>query len=207
MGSDRNIQESILNHRTELLKQIIGLYHYDINQIFQQENPKNFGVKLYQIFETYLPVLQQNSYVLQNIYKLHLPKSASNIFLNASQILENVSEHGVFGGMITYNNKVISSQFSPMLTKTLVASDPFRIKTTAEGVNNVNFHLPIGTQIIKIFITLQEYSSLKNRKKKTTDATSLGIQSILPLSFLVKRKHRQQEGMFKFSHIPEEETM
>lgn len=214
MGTDRNIQESLLNHRAELMKRILRLYHNDINTIFEQfDDCKKFSDKLYHIFETYLPVLQYNSNPLQNIYKLYLPKSASNLFLDATQVIENVaSKQNVLGGMILYNNKVISSQFSKDLTKVLVATDPLRIKTTADIAKNVNFHMPVGCQIIKIYIPDSEYEKLLKRIKKVADATSLGVQNTLPLPFSIKKKSKdlsimKREKSLIFTNIPEEEAL
>lgn len=99
MGTDRNIQESLLKHRAELMMSILRLYHQDIETIFSQFNEqKNFSDKLYHIFETFLPILQYNGNLLQNVYKLFLPKSASNLYLDAIQILEHISSRpGVIG--------------------------------------------------------------------------------------------------------------
>lgn len=214
MGTDRNIQESLLNHRAELMTKILRTYHSDINKIFESfGDSKNFLDKLYHIFETYLPVLQHNSNILQNVYKLFLPKSASNLFLDATQILENIaSKPNVLGGVILYNNKVISTQLSIDLTKILVATDPFRIKTTAEVARNVDFHIPVGSQIIKIYITLKEYQKLQNRIKKVSEATSLGVQNTLPLPFSIKKKNKESSMMKRdksliFTNIPEEEAL
>jgi Hermansky-Pudlak syndrome 4 protein len=140
MGTDRNIQESLLRHRAEMMVNILQLYHRDIETIFEQfSEQKNFSDKLYHIFETYLPILTYNGNLLQNVYKLFLPKSASNLYLDAIQILESVAcRHGVLGGMILHHNKVVATQFSVDLTKILTATDPFRIKTTAEVERNVN---------------------------------------------------------------------
>lgn len=216
MGTDRNIQESLLNHRNELMKNILKLYHCDINKIFEQfDDAKKFSDKLYHIFETYLPVLQYNSNVLQNVYKQHLPKSASNLFLNANQILESVvaSQKGVLGGVILYNNKVICSQLSSSLTKILVATDPIRIKTTAEIAKNLDFYISSGSQIIKIYITSHEYGDLQKHIKKVSNSTSFDIQNILPLPFSIIQRKKSKEGsssMMKrdksliFTHIPEE---
>lgn len=216
MGTDRNIQDSLLSYRNDLMKSILRLYHCDLNKIFEQfDDPKNFSDKLYHIFETYLPILQYNSNVLQNVYKCHLPKSASNLFLNSHQILENVANRqGILGGVILYNNKVICSQLSSLLTKVLVATDPVRVKTTAEIAKNLNFYLPSGSQIIKIFITHHEYSRLQQQNKKVTDGISFGSQNILPpLPFSIRKKQLKEGSMIKrdksiiFSNIPEEEVI
>ncbi|KAL7048913.1 hypothetical protein ACKWTF_003530 [Chironomus riparius] len=215
LGTDRNIQESLLNHRAELMTKILRLYHNDINDIFEHfSDPKNFSDKLYHIFETYLPVLQYNSNLLQNIYKLYLPKSTSNLFLDATQILENAAcKPNILGGCILYNNKVISTQLSIDLTKILVATDPVRIKTTAEVAKNIDFHIPFGSQIIKVYISVNEYHRLQQKKNKMSEATSLGVQNTLPLPFSIKKKNKESSTLMKrdksliFSNIPEEEVL
>ena len=215
IGTDRNIQESLLKHRSELMVNILKLYHQDIETIFNQfDDPKNFSDKLYHIFETYMPILQYNGNLLQNVYKLFLPKSASNLYLDAIQILEHVaSRKGVLGGMILYNNKVLASQLSVDLTKILTATDPVRIKTTAEVERNVNFHVPTGSQILKVYMKLSEYRRLQRHLVKVGDSTSLGIQNSQPLPFSIKKKPKETLSMMKrdksliFSNIPEEEAL
>lgn len=212
VGTDRNIQESLLIHRAELLVNILKVYHRDIETIFEQfSEQKNFSDKLYHVFETYLPILQYNGSLLQNVYKLFLPKSASNLYLDAIQILENIANRsGILGGMILHHNKVLATQFSVDLTKILTATDPFRIKTTAEVEKNVNFHIPTGSQILKIYIKQSEYKRLQRQIQKVNDSTSLGIQNTLPLPFSIKKKPKDSSKRDKpmiFSNIPEEEAL
>lgn len=215
MGTDRNIQESLLEHRSDLMVNILRLYHQDIETIFKQfDEQKNFSDKLYHIFETYLPILQYNGNLLQNVYKLFLPKSASNLYLDAIHILEHVAcRQGILGGMILHHNKVLASQFSIDLTKILTATDPFRIKTTAEIERNVNFHIPTGAQIVKVYMKVSEYNRLQKMIKKVGESTSLSIQNSQPLPFSIKKKPKEGSSMLKrdksiiFSNIPEEEAL
>lgn len=212
MGTDRNIQESLLKHRADLMVNILRLYHQDIATIHRQfDEPKNFSDKLYHIFETYLPILQYNGNLLQNVYKLFLPKSASNLYLDAIQILEHVAgRQGILGGMILHNNKVLASTFSVELTKILTATDPYRIKTTAENERNVDFHIPVGSQIVKVYVKLSEYNRLKRQIKKVSDSTSLGLQNSQPLPFSIKKKPKEglkRDKSMIFSNIPEEEAL
>lgn len=216
IGTDRNVQESLLLHRATLMINILQLYHQDLNTIYEQVDQKNFSDKLYHIFETYLPILQYSG-LLQNVYKLHLPNSASNIYLDAVQILEHIAnKSGSLGGMILHNGKVIASQFSVNLTKILTATDPIRIKTSAETARNINFHIPMGSQIIKIYIKLSEYERLQKQIRKVSESTSLGIQNSLPLPFSIRKKSIKDSAsssMLKrdksliFTHIPEEEAL
>lgn len=214
MGTDRNIQESLLIHRSDLMVNIFGLYHKDIETLYSQfEGQKNFSDKLYHIFETYMPILQYNG-LIQNVYKLFLPKSASNLYLDAIQILEHIAcKQGILGGMILHHNKVIASQFSVDLTKILTATDPVRIKTTAEIERNVNFHIPMGSQILKVYVKASEYNKLQKKIRKVNESTSLSLQNSLPLPFSIKKKPKEPPSMMKrdksliFSNIPEEEAL
>lgn len=93
-------------HRANLLINIFELYHYSIPSLYELFDDRvRFADKLYHIFETHLPLLQYNGNLLQNIYKLHLPKSASNLYLDAIQILENCQKSNVLGGILLYHNK------------------------------------------------------------------------------------------------------
>ncbi|CRK92785.1 CLUMA_CG006222, isoform A [Clunio marinus] len=212
IGTDRNIQESLLKYRADLMVNILRLYHQDIETIFSQfDGAKKFSDKLYHIFETYLPILQYNGNILQNVYKIFLPKSASNLYLDAIQILEHIaSRNGILGGMILYNNKVLASQLSTTLTKTLTATDPVRIKTTAEVEKNVDFHIPMGSQIVKVYINLNDYNKLQKQIKKVDDAKSLDMQNSLPLPFNIKKKSKEnlkRDKSLIFANIPEEEPL
>ncbi len=198
-----------------MLANILKLYHCDLSKLYEQfqgtqNSRKNFSEKLYMIFETFLPILQYNGNLLQNVYKLNLPYSANNLYLNGIQILEYCqSNDGVLGGLILYNNKVLASQLSVDLTKTLVTTDPVRIKTTGEQIN-VNFHVPIGCSLIKVYISISEYTHLSRQMKRSAEAISLNPQNVLP--FQIKKKSKEQSSMKRdksliFTKIHEEEPL
>lgn len=87
---------------------------------------------------------------------------------------------GILGGSILYHNKwvqtwklcdcdadilhyffsrVIATQLYSTLAKNLILTDPYRIKSTGESIP-VNFHVPVGCQLISAFIPLREYNEL-----------------------------------------------
>ncbi|KAL1374416.1 hypothetical protein pipiens_018098, partial [Culex pipiens pipiens] len=147
VGSDRNISEVVLEHRANFLHSLLKLYHCDINTIYEQSNAAGqqtkFADKLYGIIESYLPLLQFNGNIFQNVSSLKIPKSASNMYLEATQILQSFQQiKGVLGGTIFYHNKVVASQLSDNLTKIFTLSDLYRLKTS-EYVP-ANFHIPVG---------------------------------------------------------------
>lgn len=130
--------------------------------------------------------------------------------MNGIQILEYCqSNDRVLGGLILYNNKVLASQLSVDLTKILVTTDPVRIKTTGELIN-VNFHVPNGCSLIKVYISVAEYTQLNRQMKRSAEATSLNPQNILP--FQMKKKTKEQNSMKRdksliFTKIHEEEPL
>jgi hypothetical protein len=89
-----------------------------------------------------------------------------------------------------------------------VSTDPNRIKCTGEVLNHLNFHIPNGSQIIKIFITKNEYNHLQQRAKKIYNATSNKLQT---LPFSIKKKSKEvasaRRDKLIFAKIPEEETL
>lgn len=53
----------------------------------------------------------------------------------------------------------MATQLSPDLSKQLVLTDPYRIKSPAE-VAEVDFSLPLGIQILQVYIPINEYDDL-----------------------------------------------
>lgn len=223
VGSDRNIEDSILENRADLLSSVLKLYHNDVERIsavFQQvpvstgtgEEHRKLIDKLYHIFETYLPLLQYNGNFLYNISILNLPKPANNVYLDTVQLLESIQqEDGVLGGQIMYHNKVISSQFSSALTHLFVISDPIRLKTV-ETIH-VPFHVPFGVVLLNAYISSKEFSTLKRVSDKAKTVFINSNPNLLP--FTVKKKSVSKEvpilGGIKrdksliFTNIPEDE--
>uniref|UniRef100_A0A336M0T0 CSON006812 protein n=1 Tax=Culicoides sonorensis TaxID=179676 RepID=A0A336M0T0_CULSO len=228
VGTDRNVAESILLHRSELLSSLIQLYHKDVENISgsflrgqeydkksdeDQQQTKHFTDKLYHIFNTYLPILQYNGNIFNNIVLLDLPKSASNIYLDVVQILQSCQQQsGVLGGQILYHNKVIASQLPSDLAKLLVISDPFRLKTT-ESIS-VDFHVPSGLQLITIYISSKDYNNMRNSSHKA-QISFLNSNNPNLLPFTLKKKQVSKDilvsGMKRdksliFTNIPEEDV-
>jgi Hermansky-Pudlak syndrome 4 protein len=219
VGTDRNIPETILEYRAELLTSLLNLYHKDITTISDQFGSvlapqyKNLSEKLYHIFETFLPILQYSGNILQNISILRLPKSASNVFLNAIQILQSCQQKkGVLGGAILYHNKTIASQLPASLTKLLITSDSYRAKSTVDQVS-VDFHIPVGVQLLNIYISLAEFNALQRDAQKAQKSfeTVTASSSILPYAVAGKKKGAgggmKRDKSIIFTHIPEEEAV
>ncbi|KAJ6649366.1 Hermansky-Pudlak syndrome 4 protein [Pseudolycoriella hygida] len=206
VGSDRNLSTSILEHRAELLSSMVRFFHCDIQTLSDSfantdDHYKNLSDKLYHTFETILPILQYNGNVFQNMPISRLPKSASNIFLDSMQTLQSCQQmKGVLGGVIFYHNKVVATQLSPDITKNLVLTDPFRIKTTAESIS-VDFHIPIGVQLIVVFIPVKEYRKLNLASQRAQSITNQNANSIVPFQF--KKKMKRDKSII-FTNIPEE---
>lgn len=84
VGTDRNISQSLLKHRAELLSSLFRLFHRNIQTMHDQFSAtgqyKNLSEKLYHIFETYLPILQYNGNIFQNMPISKLPKVKCCLF-------------------------------------------------------------------------------------------------------------------------------
>lgn len=218
VGSDRNVEDSILDHRTKLLSDLLQLYHSDVERISavygangKGDDQRKLTDKLYHIFETYLPLLQYNGNIFYNISILNLPKPASNFYLDTVQVLESCQQEvGVLGGQIMYHNKVIASQLSSALTHLLVISDPLRLKTI-ESIH-VQFHVPFGVVLLGAYISSKEFNALKRSADKAKTVFINSNPNLLP--FTLKKKNAPKEpilsGMKRdksliFTHIPEDE--
>ncbi|KAL6258441.1 hypothetical protein P5V15_010397 [Pogonomyrmex californicus] len=162
VGTDRNIHDWILERRANILESLLKFFHCDFVQILESlNNDRNrFTEKLYQMFETYLPILQHSANLFSNIPVIKLPKSASNIFLEGMQVLQHCQEiNGILGGALFYNNKIVSTQLGADLTKQIVITDPYRIKAPAERIPT-EFHLPIGVQLFQVYIDRKQFAKL-----------------------------------------------
>ncbi|XP_076233157.1 Hermansky-Pudlak syndrome 4 protein isoform X2 [Calliopsis andreniformis] len=167
VGTDRNIHDWILERRANTLESLLKFFHCDLNKILESfNNDRNkFTEKLYQMFETYLPILQYSANLFSNIPIIKLPKSASNIFLEAIQVLQYCQEtNGILGGALFYNNKVVATQLSANLTKQIVITDPYRIKAPAERIPT-EFHLPVGVQLLRVYIEQKQFAKLMQEAK------------------------------------------
>ncbi|XP_033230252.1 uncharacterized protein LOC117181547 isoform X2 [Belonocnema kinseyi] len=162
VGTDRNIQDWIIQRRANTLESLLNFFHCDLETIsclFNNERNK-FTEKLYQIFETYLPILQYSASLFSSIPALKFPRSASNVFLEAIHILQNCQEtSGIVGGALFYNNKVVASQLGAEITKQLVLTDSYRIKTPAERITTA-FHLPVGVQLLHVYVEQKEINEI-----------------------------------------------
>lgn len=154
VGTDRNIHDWILERRANCLESILRFFHCDLETISQSfNNDRNkFTEKLYQMLETYLPILQYSANLFSSMPMIKLPKTASNVFLDSMQILQYCQETpGILGGAMFFNNKVVATQLSPELTKQLVLTDPYRIKAPCDRIIT-DFHLPVGVQLLRVYI-------------------------------------------------------
>ncbi|XP_063972551.1 uncharacterized protein LOC135160191 isoform X2 [Diachasmimorpha longicaudata] len=188
IGTDRNIQDWILERRGDFLEQILKFFHCDLDTISHSlNNDRNkFAEKLYQMLETYLPILQYNASLFSSIPMIKLPKSASNVFLESLQLLQYCQEtQGIVGGAMFFNNKVVVTQLTPDLTKQLVITDPYRIKAPADRIPT-DFHLPLGVQLLRVYVQRRQDDLPKShnpindnhisKKYKKSSLTSCGMK-------------------------------
>lgn len=161
VGTDRNIADWVLEYRADTLSSLITFFHNDLEVMGElYKNTETLSAKLYHMFETYLKILTYSSNLFSNIPKINLPKSASNVFLEAIQILQCCQEVDfVLGGTMLYHNKVVATQLSQNLTKRLVLTDPYRIKSPAE-IFEVDYQLPLGVQLLQVYIEGADYQDL-----------------------------------------------
>lgn len=213
VGSDRNISEVVLEHRANFLHSLLKLYHCDINTIYKQSNATGqqtkFADKLYGIIESYLPLLQFNGNIFQNVSSFKIPRSASNMYLEATQILQSFQQtKGILGGTIFYHNKVVASQLSDNLTKIFTLSDLYRLKTS-EYVP-ANYHIPVGVTLINAYISIGDYENLERSSTQSHNLFQITVsKDIIP--FHVRKKSISKDLIIKkdksliFTNIPEED--
>lgn len=60
---------------------------------------------------------------------------------------------------------MVATQLTAHLTKYLVLTDPYRIKSPAEVVA-VDYQLPLGVQLLQVYIDSNEYKDLQENTTK-----------------------------------------
>ncbi|XP_062545080.1 uncharacterized protein LOC134211818 isoform X3 [Armigeres subalbatus] len=215
VGSDRNMSEIVLEYRAHFLYTLLKMYHCDINAIYEQckcdEQDTRFVDKMYSIMESYLPLLQYNGNIFQNVSSLKLPKSASNLYMETNQILQSFQQtKGVLGGTILYHNKVVASQLSDNLTKIFTLSDLYRLKSSEYIV--ANYHIPIGVTLINAYIPANEYSELVRSSSQSHNLfINATVKDVIPFQVRKKSFSKDSHSMMKrdksliFTNIPEED--
>lgn len=216
IGSDRNIPDWVLKNRATLLTSMIKVYHGDLNTVAAQfSDNTRLSEKLYQMLETYLPVLQYGCHIFQRVPMLTLPKSATPIYMEAMDILNHCRKtKGVLGGVILYNNKIIATQLSPSLTSYLTVVDPYRIKSPAESVTS-GTPLPLGAQLLLVYVGKKMYEKLQKQNETMCNFTQIGEDIVAKFKKnqeLEREKLREfpQSGMKRdksllFTAVPEED--
>ncbi|KAH0560212.1 uncharacterized protein LOC123264539 [Cotesia glomerata] len=203
VGTDRNIQDWILERRANCLESILKFFHCNLDTISQSfNNERNkFTEKLYQMFETYLPILQYSANLFSNMPMIKLPSTASNVFLESMQILQYCQEmSGILGGAMFYNNKVVATQLSAELTKQLVITDPYRIKAPADRIPT-DFHLPVGVQLLRVYIQRKPVEFSDDNFKFSNTSGSVDVVKKYKKSSLPSGMKRDTSRIFT---VPEE---
>lgn len=136
---------------------------------------------------------------------LKMPKSGNHVFLEAMQTLQSCQQtKGVLGGTLLYHNKVVVSQLSADITKKLILTDPHRIKTTGEVIH-VDYHVPVGVQLLVVYVTAAEYRKLRESANRAQTLFSQNT-AVLPFQIGAKKKLKRDKSIL-FSNIPEEEAV
>lgn len=103
-----------------------------------------------------------------------------------------------------YFPRVLATQLSPELTKNLVLTDPYSLKSTAESVL-VPFHIPFGVQLQVVYIPAKEHRSLSLDSQRAQTVKNQSAAAILSnaIPFQLKKKIKRDKSII-FTNIPEE---
>ncbi|XP_017839556.1 uncharacterized protein LOC108597490 isoform X2 [Drosophila busckii] len=205
VGTDRNIPDHLLESRADVLGSLLKFFHRDLQTLYELPG-RNLCERLYHIFDTYLPMLN-DTMTFEDVPKLRMPKTASHIYLEAIQTLQSCQQtRGVLAGAILYHNKVVATQLGDVITKQLVLTEPRYVRSTAEQLNLQQFHIPHGVQMFAVYLDRQQYRKLSSQAQRAQNLhtqTSQLTSSGLPFQY-AKRKLKRDKSLI-FSHIPEEE--
>nr|XP_022900128.1 uncharacterized protein LOC111413404 [Onthophagus taurus] len=209
VGTDRNINDWILEYRANLLSSLLKFYHKDFDLMFNMcQNTEGFMTKLYCVLEAYINLLiyGHGGNIFHNIISLQLPKSASCVYLESVQVLRSCQRiETVLGGVLLYHNKIVATQLSTASAKWLVLTNPYHLKSTAEVIKT-NFDLPIGTKLLQVYIKNEEYERLKKEGGTLRAAKQYFVNNNFkanPIKEPVLTKIKRDQSLI-FTTVPEE---
>lgn len=94
------------------------------------------------------------------------------------------------------------------MAKNLVLTDPYRIKSSTDTIT-VNFHVPVGCQLITVFIPKKEYEKLHESSERIQHSSGQSFSNgsnnppVFPFQF---KKKLKRDKSIVFTNIPEEGT-
>lgn len=101
------------------------------------------------------------------------------------------------------SHRIVATQMPPEITKNLVLTDPYRIKSTAETITG-DFHIPVGVQLLVVYVPIRDYRRLSADAQRAQTVSSQTINPIVPFQF--KKKIKRDKSII-FTNIPEESVM
>ncbi|KAF4519765.1 hypothetical protein B566_EDAN010359 [Ephemera danica] len=162
VGADHSFLPWVLQKRADSLLGLVRLFHGGLEGLaLSCDHDRTVLVdKLQVILDTFVPIAQNFGDTFGHEPTLFLPKSASNAFIEAVQVLEFCQEQpGVLGGMVLYNNRVVATQLSPDLTRRFIYSNPLNIKSCVESVPTP-YEMPLGSRLLRVFLEKTEFHNL-----------------------------------------------
>ncbi|XP_059481269.1 uncharacterized protein LOC132200089 [Neocloeon triangulifer] len=162
VGTDHSHPAWVLHKRADALFAMLRLFHGGIEEIGNgcAFDRSILVSRLQDILDTLVPMAQNYGDLFGQEPTLLLPKSASNVFLEAVQVLEFFQNlQGVIGGTILYKNRVVSTLLTAELTRKLIFSDPYHIRNSVETVP-AQFELPLGVRLLRVYLEQREHESL-----------------------------------------------
>ncbi|CAL8093381.1 unnamed protein product [Orchesella dallaii] len=171
LGCSSVTPDWLLEKQADILYNLTIFFHRDIKSILQSVNGDRMVLssRLSLIMDHYIPISQHHGDLFALTFGilpiLNLPKSASNISLSAAVVLQTcLMKHGVLGGIVMYQNKVLSVELMQELAQKLSFIQPYQLPPAEPA--KLQFACPPGVQIFTVYLREDEFENL--RKHCTT---------------------------------------
>ncbi|CAG2251102.1 HPS4 [Mytilus edulis] len=216
MGLEGSLNDSDFHMKKQLnfLHDSFVMFCGSIQNIVQQFENDNAGFAdaLQKIWDVLYPsgCFYNNfiSQVFQIVPTVHLPKSGSDLFCQASYILQSSQRRpGVHVGAILYKNKVLCTQMPPELTRKLIL-----VKPELPCIHlNTDFDISRSMRMITVYLTKDELKAI-DKSFKPSDRHNHPSQFVWHDSMAHKTnvpKTKRAPSPYKvvMESIPEKETL
>ncbi|ODM90842.1 Hermansky-Pudlak syndrome 4 protein [Orchesella cincta] len=171
LGCSSVTPDWLLEKQADILYNLTIFFHRDIKSILQSVNGDRLVLssRLSLIMDHYIPISQHHGDLFALTFGilpiLNLPKSASNISLSAAVVLQTcLMKQGVLGGIVMYQNKVLSVELMQELAQKLSFIQPYQLPPAEPA--KLQFACPPGVQLFTVYLREDEFENL--RKHCTT---------------------------------------
>ncbi|KAH7956824.1 hypothetical protein HPB52_012822 [Rhipicephalus sanguineus] len=175
LGAPKSLANYVLQQQMDLVVRLLRFYHKglaDMNEACSSGEP--FGERVREFFNACLPVCcgpkDQLSNLFQAVPTLNLPEAASNVYAKGYTHLEELQKMpGVLASCVTFDERVLASQFTPEMTQLLLLAATSKERLAMEDVP-VKYFIPPAVRLVNVYLEASWLKDLAVINKQSNES-------------------------------------